>query len=372
MMARAGLLLIALLICSSLFHTEPMIAMPDEFPEDPEIFVPKKLHYYHLPNYTWSRLVLDVMYEKTRDITRGKHGDIAEYRQAAEQGEPMAQFMLGLMHVMGQGVSPHWLGLRSWYQAARSAREPAEFGDVDAQLIVGLLYTGDFFRSQDYQLAAEWFARAALQDDVFAQLLLARMYDKGVGVPGSESAARRWYEAAVTTAHQTAGDVVAQLVLGIMYTGQYTVPRDYAKVVHWFTRAAEQGSVYAQLVLGNIYALGVWVPQDRSAAVKWWRLAARQGDVVAQYRVGEWYQQAGPQQDYVQAYAWFNIAAFNTTAPPGSGTETSRDRVYFPAEGRRGLVRGKMTPRQLAAGQRLTLALIREHPLVVTRGWRGF
>lgn len=371
MMARAGLLLVALLICNSCLTGGPMIAMPDEFPKDPEVLVPGELRYYPvpdytLPNYTWSRLVLDVMYEKTRAITRGKHGDVAQYRQAAEQGEPVAQFMLGLMYAMGQGVPRDRHDALGWYLYARSAYEPAALGDVDAQLIMGLLYASNVIgRRANDQLAAEWFARAALQDDVFAQLLLARMYDKGVGVPGSESAARRWYEAAVATAHQTAGDVVAQLVLGIMYTGRYTVPRDYAKVVHWYTRAAEQGSAYAQLVLGNIYARGEWVPRDRSAAIKWWRLAALQGDVVAQYYTGEWYRQAGPQQDYVQAYAWFNIASFNTTAAPGAA-------VHFPAWSEREWVFGKMTPEQLAAGQRLTQALIREHPLVVTGGWQGF
>lgn len=40
------------------------------------------------------------------------------YRQAAEQGDPVAQYQLGLMHELGRGVSPDSDEAEYWYGRA--------------------------------------------------------------------------------------------------------------------------------------------------------------------------------------------------------------------------------------------------------------
>ena len=135
------------------------------------------------------------------------------------------------------------------------------------------------------------------------------------------------------------GHAQAQSNLGVMYRTGQGVAQDYAAAVKWTRLAADQGFASAQFNLGVMYAQGQGVPQDYTAAVKWFRLAADQGVAEAQYNLGLMYAQGqGVPQDYVQAHKWLNLAA----AAGDQSAVKSRD-----------LVAGKMTPAQIAEGQKL-------------------
>ena len=56
------------------------------------------------------------------------------------------------------------------------------------------------------------------------------------------------------------------------------VPKDAAKAVEWYTKAAEQGHADAQNNLGVMYDTGEGVPRDLVRAYVWFNLAAAQGD----------------------------------------------------------------------------------------------
>jgi TPR repeat protein len=59
-----------------------------------------------------------------------------------------------------------------------------------------------------------------------------------------------------------------------------------------------------------MYDVGKGTSRDSSEAVHWYRRAAEQGDPIAQYVLGVMYQTGdGVPQDYVQAYAWLDLAA---------------------------------------------------------------
>lgn len=49
---------------------------------------------------------------------------------------------------------------------------------------------------------------------------------------------------------------------------------------------AEAGDVLAQLILGIMYEIGEGVVENDQEAVKWYRMAAEQGDADAQYGLG--------------------------------------------------------------------------------------
>ena len=61
---------------------------------------------------------------------------LAEWRPLAEQGDPRAQYQLGVLHYRGDGVA------QDYGQAAKWFRRAAERGDPDAQFNLGLLYAG--------------------------------------------------------------------------------------------------------------------------------------------------------------------------------------------------------------------------------------
>jgi hypothetical protein len=88
------------------------------------------------------------------------------------------------------------------------------------------------------------------------------------------------------------------------------------------------------------YYHGQGAPQDYAEAVKWYRKAAEQGHAHAQNNLGAMYHKGqGVHQDYIQAYMWYNLSA----AQVGRLAAKNRD-----------LVAAKMTPEQLAEGQRLS------------------
>jgi len=70
--------------------------------------------------------------------------------------------------------------------------------------------------------------------------------------------------------------------LGVIYTDGRGVPKDEAKAVHWYEKAAEQGYANAQNNLGNMYTDGRGVPKDDAKAVQWYQKAAEQGHTDAQ------------------------------------------------------------------------------------------
>ncbi len=69
-----------------------------------------------------------------------------------------------------------------------------------------------------------------------------------------------------------------QFELARMYYLGKGVPKDAAKAMEWYQKAAAQGNVKAQAILGVIYAKGEGVSEDSVLAYTWSNLAAAQGD----------------------------------------------------------------------------------------------
>ncbi|MDB6030192.1 MAG: hcpC 1 [Verrucomicrobiales bacterium] len=69
--------------------------------------------------------------------------------------------------------------------------------------------------------------------------------------------------------------------LAALYEEGHGVPKDSAKALELFQKAASLGNASAQTTLGFRYANGTQVLQDFVEAYKWWSLAAAQGDTVA-------------------------------------------------------------------------------------------
>jgi uncharacterized protein len=133
-----------------------------------------------------------------------------------------------------------------------------------------------------------------------------------------------------------------------MYFKGAGVPRDYAEAIRWYRKAAEQGDATAQISLGFIYHYGRGVPQDHAEAVRWYLKAAEQGEADAQIKLGVMHSQGeGVLQDYVQAYKWLNRASANGQKRPLVLGQKARAML-------RDDVAAKMTPLQIAEGQRLS------------------
>jgi hypothetical protein len=131
------------------------------------------------------------------------------------------------------------------------------------------------------------------------------MYYRGEGVPKDVAKAVEWWQKAAAQ-----GDANAQYNLGVMYNKGEGVPKDAARAIEWYRKAAEQGNSYAQFNLAASYATGEGVPKDAVRAAEWVQKAAAQGVAMAQNNLGSMYHDGdGVPKDLVLAYAWANLAA---------------------------------------------------------------
>ncbi len=101
-----------------------------------------------------------------------------------------------------------------------------------------------------------------------------------------------------------------QFSIGWMYFEGQNLPKDHARAVSWFRKAAELGHPQAQVNLAMMHMEGEGVPANNAEALKWFTQAAEQGDTEGQTALGMMYALGrGVETDLVQANKWIFIAA---------------------------------------------------------------
>ena len=127
---------------------------------------------------------------------------------------------------------------------------------------------------------------------------------------------------------------------------------DYVRAVNILTPLAFGGDARAQAVLGFMFEHGYGAPQVYDSAAGLYGQAAMRGNPFGQAMFGLMYDKGhGVPQDFVLAYKWLNLAA--SRAP-------KRERDHFLRL--RDAVASKMSPAQIAEGQRLAMAWAIELP----------
>jgi len=129
-------------------------------------------------------------------LAAANRGDFAAafqiWRSLAEQGDPAAQFNLGLLYENGQGVAQDDVLAFRWFFAA------AEAGDVEAQDEVGLMYEVGRGVLQDDDRALAWRLKAASRGLAAAQTHLGELYERGAGRLPDMVEAYAWYDVAAS------------------------------------------------------------------------------------------------------------------------------------------------------------------------------
>jgi TPR repeat protein len=249
-------------------------------------------------------------------------------RPLANRGNAIAEYTLGVMYEVGEGVPQDYGEALKWYRLA------ADQGYAHAQYYFGRMYDNGRGVAQDYGEALKWYRLAANQGYANAQFSLGSMYADGHGVAQDYAEAMKWYRLAANQ-----GLAMAQGGIGFMYDSGQGVAQDYVEAAKWYRLAANQGDAFAQFLLGSMYSNGQGVAQDYTEAVKWYRLAANQGYANAQFSLGLMYAKGnGVSQDVVQAHKWFNLAAIGG----------DKDAVKA-----RSIAEGMMTHDQIALAQEM-------------------
>ena len=115
-------------------------------------------------------------------------------RTRANAGDASAQFNLGLMYDIGEGVPENDGNAVAWYLKA------AEQGFAVAQSNLGLMYRTGLGVPQDDVEAVTWYRKAAEQRFAVAQFNFGLMCANGRGVPQDDVEAYKWFNLAATYA----------------------------------------------------------------------------------------------------------------------------------------------------------------------------
>jgi len=142
----------------------------------------------------------------------------------------------------GQPVySDYGTGLSAYnhydYQTARNEfRLAALDGHPKAQYYLGEIYEGGIGIRMDYRQAFHWYLQAAKQEHAGAQARLALLYMKGSGVDQSLEDSFYWYLRSAEN-----GYPLAQFETGLLYAKGRGVPVDKIQAFKWLSIAASYG-----------------------------------------------------------------------------------------------------------------------------------
>ncbi|WP_395370021.1 tetratricopeptide repeat protein [Komagataeibacter diospyri] len=226
---------------------------------------------------------------------------VAALIRAADSGLPTAQYMLGLLHERGWGLSLDRTQAEQWY--ARAAVQ----GVRPAQARYGALLLEDIgSRPRNAMTAETWLRRAALAGDREAAALLGDLHARGEAALPGDHEAMIWYRRAAEQDH-----AVACRMLALLYMHGRGAAADPDQARHWLARAAELGDVAAMTDLAaSLVAQGQEMHSVTGLPLPDFMSAAQAGDPVAAFNLAVClHDGVGGVTDPVQAASWMERAA---------------------------------------------------------------
>jgi TPR repeat protein len=261
----------------------------------------------------------------------------------------------------------------------------SKVGYEEAALMLARLHMYGLGTPKDTQKAIGWLRKVAddrfdpsrdrmrfdpahaqlMNERIEASFMLARIYERGLGVPKDPAQALKWYakaadfgfvpaldtlgrawlsgaggapDAAKGLAYLKeageAGYVPAQYHLGTAYYSGDAGTRDLKLAGAWFAQAARAGHPGALFAAGRMLDLGEGVAPDQTRAVVYYKEAALKGDRDAQFALATFfYNGEAVPKDVVTARKLFDAAArqgqadamFNMGAMAASGEGGPKD-----------------------------------------------
>ena len=176
----------------------------------------------------------------------------------------------------------------------KALTDAAEAGDPLALFEIGVRYTDGRGVAADPSEAANWYKLAADRGFAPAQYRLANLFEKGTGVTRDMDKAISYYRQAAD-----AGNASAMHNLAVLHASGAAGEPDYATAVEWFRKAADLGVSDSQFNLAILYARGNGTAQDLVQSYKWFAISAKGGDQDAAEKRDE--VAKAMRQDQVQA-----------------------------------------------------------------------
>ena len=116
-----------------------------------------------------------------------------------EKGNPFAAYQLAVLFSAEKVIPKDDLLVQKFYSLALTGFFTLDRGKPDAGMerrIAQMFYSGNG-TAQNYAAAAQWFSMSAAKSDPYSQFQLARMMQKGEGIPANEHKAQLIYASAL-------------------------------------------------------------------------------------------------------------------------------------------------------------------------------
>ena len=189
---------------------------------------------------------------------------VEKFRRRFERShDAEAAFALGIAYRDGCGVEKNGAEAENWF------RKAAEQGNARVHCELGKLHLECSVGGKDVAKALQQF----------------RLSAKG----GCHDALE---EIETLAADEECGSSAAQVVLGRMYLKGLGVPTEYGKAAYWFRRAAVQGDADGRFQLGQMYGAGCGVEEDSAEAAKLFREVAGKGHAGAYHELARMHRAA--------------------------------------------------------------------------------
>ncbi|EFI6571977.1 sel1 repeat family protein, partial [Escherichia coli] len=205
------------------------------------------------------------------DGVNGFDKDVVEAKKwidlAAEKGDKVAYYALGVMYTFGEGVDKDLNKAVEYYKLAGDAREGRAYNNL------GAIYQKGMLGKVDHALAIKYFKLASDVGYVKATSVLGAYYQYGKGVKKNYKKAFTYYKKAADQ-----GSSEAMIGLGILYDDGLGVKRNDAEAVKWYKKAAELGNADAITNLGIMYENGEGVKKDYKKAADLYQTACNKGE----------------------------------------------------------------------------------------------
>ena len=162
-------------------------------------------------------------------------------------------------------------------KVAEELEQIANQGDPHAQYIMGLLCRDGGLLVPDTEQAKRWLELSA-QELPDAQYALGKLYladDPDIHDPAK---GLYWLQKAADSGHE-----YAAYRLGKEYLTERNIPRDTTQAAMYLRQVAERANPYAQYLLGKLCLMGKGVPKDKGEAQYWFSVAEKNGHTYAGY-----------------------------------------------------------------------------------------
>jgi TPR repeat protein len=263
------------------------------------------------------------------------------WARAAEQGDIVARFNLGMIYLQGLGVrSEPSVGIGHIRRAAIAGYAPAQF-----QLGMWLSSRDS---GEDQADSIFWLTSAARQDHPAAAYHLGRIFSERSEGNADIVSALKWLNEAERSGIERAADLISSLESALpgnelgdvenvavrkqltegrgtleqreaFFEGQKAfIRQNYERTVEIWGPLAEAGVARAQYGIAFMLESGWGVVQNYSEAAYWYKLAAQKGHRKAQFNLGRMYVDGrGVAKDRGTGLYWIQSAA--DLGEPGAG-----------------------------------------------------